>query len=222
MGRIVVEMYEAASRDEELELVEALAEVANEHEIFRAEAFRAEREADAKGLSARLPTMRSAERMQAIAQFEARHGPFGNDARRLRAEAERFEAESAADALLARLPELSPSERVAAVEDYGRQYSRISDEFRRLHQRLAEVDPPTAEAVPPVDISAFGFFYDVLMIAIPAISGALADRVLAVAIEWVRHRATRTPSGTIVRVYGPAGEVLREVEFAPTDWTHQG
>jgi hypothetical protein len=225
MARIVVEMSGepwATFGDEEAELVGALAEVAHEHEVFRAEAFRAAREAEAGSLSERLPAMPPADREQAVARFEARHGPFGHDAFRLRVQVKRLEAESAASALLARLPQLSPAERVAAVEEYGRQYSRLSDEFQRLHQRLAEVDPATAEAVPPEIVAPFGYFDEVLTIAIPAISGALANRVLDVAIEWVRQRATRTQSAQTVRLYGPEGEVIREVHVSSTGSTHEG
>jgi len=217
MGRVVVELRSEPWPNAEADLVKALVEAAPEHEVFPGEALRVEREAEAESLRERLPTMSHAERQQAVTQFAARHGPFGGDASRLHVEVERLQAESAAHALLGSLPQLSAAGRIAAVEEYGRQYGRFSDHFERLHRNLVVVDPATAEAVPSEVVAApIGEFEQVVTIAIPAITGTLANRVVDAAIDWVRRRASRSYQPRAVRIYGPDGEVIREVQIT---WT---
>jgi hypothetical protein len=226
MGQIIVEMKGAdpwANVDlgaDEAELVATLAKVAEDHEVVQPEAYRAEREAEAKSLMERLGEMRDYQRTQAVRAFEERYGPFGRDEiSRLEWEIQRLAAEEEAERLLARLPQLSPSERIAEVEEYGRSYHDWSWEFHRLHRRLAQVDPKTAEAVPPRFASASalpGFEPEVLMIALPAVTGALANRVVGLAIDWLRKRAKRADSAQTVKLYGPDGKVIDEIRVSPT------
>jgi len=226
MGQIIVEMKGAdpwANVDlgaDEAELVATLAKVAEDHEVVQPEAYRAEREAEARSLMERLGEMRDYQRTQAVRAFEERYGPFGRDEiSRLEWEIQRLAAEEEAERLLARLPQLSPSERIAEVEEYVRSYHDWSWEFHRLHRRLAQVDPKTAEAVPPrfASPSALpGFEPEVLMIALPAVTGALANRVVGLAIDWLRKRAKRADSAQTVKFYGPDGKVIDEIRVSPT------
>jgi hypothetical protein len=184
--------------------------------VMSADAFREEREAAAKALRGRLGALSPEQREQAVSGFRARYGPFGNDAFRLEGELHRLAAEEASDRLLAELSSLSPSERIAAVEEFGRRFWRGSPAFQRLHRRLEEVDPVTADAVPEQHVwPSAGVSPDVLSIAIPAISGAFAGRIVDLAIDWARRRVARRSSGQVVRIYGPDGDVVREVSVPP-------
>jgi hypothetical protein len=216
VGRVVVEMsgveWPGSAADEEMELVSALSEALGEHDVIRAEALRADREAEAEALSRRLPEMAPDARAKAVEEFEVRHPIFGEDRFRLRWRARELDAQEEADALLESMPRLSPSERIAAAEAYGQRFWRGSDEFEALHRRIREIDPETAEAVPPERVHASPAPPpELLTVAISALTGSVAKQAIDLVIEWARRRASREQRHQTVEVYGPDGNVLRSV-----------
>jgi hypothetical protein len=213
MDTIVVELRGGSvGRAEEEELIVELSALVGVGVVTSADALRAEREAAATAVRGRLDALSPKQREEAVGTFRARYGPFGNDAFRLEGEVHRLAAEEAADELLAELSTLSPSERIAAVEEFGRRFWRGSPAFQRLHRTLEEVDPVTADAVPTQHVApSIGVSPDVLSVAIPAFSGAVAGRIVDLAIDWARRRVGRTRSGQVVRIYGPHGDVVREI-----------
>jgi hypothetical protein len=57
---------------------------------------------------------------------------------------------------------------------------------------------------------------EVLVIAIPAIVGPLAQRIVDQAIDWVIRRARSMRTRHTVKIYGPDGKAIGTVIVSPT------
>ena len=191
MGRILVTVIDAGSAaqvEDEEDLVAALGEVAGEYDVVGAAA---QRESQAAALL----------------------------------ESERLAAEEAADALLADFPKFSLPERLARINEYSLRYpGQLA-----LEERLAELDPATLEAARSERLarpalqrgpgarytvrSGAAVGHDLVMILVPTMIGPLGQLIVDATVDWVRKRARRRR--TTVRIYGPSGAVIHEVEVSP-------
>jgi hypothetical protein len=92
--------------------------------------------------------------------------------------------------------------------------------YKRLLNAVAAVDPVAADRAPRVptrlaEAEPFIRTAEVVSLVLPAITGVLADRVVDAAVSWLARRSSRA-SKRKVRIYGPDGDVLREIDVAMT------
>ena len=225
MERVIVELNVQSSsgiaeqEEEEQQLVAALSRRLRHQEVLRARDLCDQRQGVARRLSELLPSLSESDRANAIMVFGQLFGPFGLDADSLNELHKELTAKEDAQALLTRLPGLPLHERVHALDGYAERYSRNSQAFKALHAKVAASDPATAAAVRVGGPSrlASPVLPDLLQIAIPAVSGAVATHVVDVALESLRRRAKRTQSRQTLMLYGPDARVIKEIVVSPSD-----
>jgi hypothetical protein len=92
--------------------------------------------------------------------------------------------------------------------------------YWQLYERALARDPAVEGRIPTVPMPRdYGVLHsmapepaEVVSVVAPAVTGVLVDRLTDAAVGWFRGRRRAGDESRVVRIYGPSGRLLREVE----------
>ena len=111
-----------------------------------------------------------------------------------------------------------------AVAPGAARYAALDDgeNYASLFHAAGEIDPAAQARAPRSPYEHDSRHYDagplpeiaeVVSLVVPTLVGVALDRLVDVVAGWLRRRRPAIPgTGQIARIYGPNGELLKEVE----------